>query len=311
MSCLARGWLPAISTIVILVAISAGRTIAQKPAEGAKSPEAQVRAALADAIKRLDDGDTRGFLEYYFPTEQLRQLRQTNAVEQTAERLKQQPQVLDGIRNRLRQAAKVTPTFDRSQSVAEFLLTPAEADPPSKRPESQAKEAPVRIVKLTGFGNDLPTVLRKAEELLDKKDVDGFVKNLFPAGELQHPDADSRRATLAQRLKDNPKLLEQMQADIKAIQKLTPTLTDGKLTAEFRIPGSKIEITKTQSVTTPERVFKLQLVDGSWRLPDNTTPARRAIAQNLLRPLPAAGQFAGVQEKITFEKFGDQWRLAQ
>ena len=34
---------------------------AQKPADAAKTPEAQVRAALADAIKRLDDGDARGF----------------------------------------------------------------------------------------------------------------------------------------------------------------------------------------------------------------------------------------------------------
>ena len=309
MSRLARSWLFAALAPLILMAAPPGRANAQKPDEKAKTPEAQVRAALADAIKRLDNGDTRGFLEFYFPTEQLRQLRQANAVEQTAENLKQQPQILDGIRNRLKKAAKATPKFDRSQSVAEFVLAPDEGDAPAKPPEF--KEPPVTNVKLTGFGNDLATVLRKAEETLDKNDTDGFVKNLFPAGELRHPEADARRAALTQRLKDNPKLLEQMLADIKAIQKLTPTFSDAKATAEFRIPGTTIEITKTQSVTTPERLFKLQLVEGSWRLPDNTTPARRAVAKNLTNPLPAAGQFAGVEEKITFERFGDQWRLAQ
>ena len=187
-------------------------------------------------------------------------------------------------------------------------MAPDESDTPAKPPEF--KEPPVTNAKLVGFGNDLTTVLRKAEETLDKKDVDEFVKNLFPAGELRHPDADSRRAALTQRLKDNPKLLEQMQTDFKAMRKLTPTFSDAKTMAEFRIPGTKIEITKTQSVLTPERIFKLQLVEGSWRLPDNTTPARRAVAQNLSKPLPALGQFAAAQEKITFEKFGDQWRLA-
>ena len=308
MSRLARGWLFAVITSLLLFAILPDQANAQKPAEGAKTPEAQVRAALADAIKRLDDGDTRGFLEYYFPTEQLRQLRLANAVEQTADRLKQQPEILDGIRARLRKAAKATPKFDRSQSVADFILTPEPGDTP-KPPEF--KEPPVKDMKLVGFGNDLATVLSNAEKILEKKDLDEFVKNMFPAGELRHPDADSRRAALTQRLKENPKLLEQMAADIKAMQKLTPKLSEAKDVAEYRIPGTTIEITKTQSVTTPERVFKLQLVEGSWRLPDNTTPARRVVALNLTKPLPAAGQFAAAaQEKITFERFGDQWRLA-
>lgn len=309
MSRLTRGWLFAVFTSLLLFAVLPNRADAQKPAEGAKTPEAQVRAALADSIKRLDDGDTRGFLEYYFPTEQLRQLRLANAVEQTADRLKQQPEILDGIRTRLRKAAKATPKFDRSQSVADFILTPEPGDTP-KPPEF--KEPAVTDVKLIGFGNDLATVLRKADEMLEKKDTDGFVKNLFPAGELRHPESESRRAALLQRLKDNPKLLEQMATDIKAMQKLTPKLSEAKDVAEYRIPGTTIEITKTQSVTTPERVFKLQLVEGSWRLPDNTTPARRAVALNLTKPLPAPGQFAGPagQEKITFERFGDQWRLA-
>lgn len=308
MSRLTCGWLFAVVTFLVLVAVLPNRGIAQKPAEAAKTPEAQVRAALADAIKRLDDGDTRGFLEYYFPTEQLRQLRQANAVEVTADRLKQQPQILDGIRSRLRKAAKETPKFDRSQSVAEFFLTPDDSDKPKA---GEFKEPPVTNLKLVGFGNDLATVLRKAEETLDKKDTEGFVTNMFPAGELRHPEAAARRAALTQRLKDNPKLLEQMLADIKAIQKLTPKLSEAKDSAEYRLAGTTIEISKTLSVTTPERIFKLQLVEGSWRLPDNTTPARRAVAQNLAKPLPALGQFANVQEKITFEKFGDQWRLAQ
>jgi len=293
---------------LILFAMLSDRAEAQKPAEGAKTPEAQVKAALADAIKRLDDGDARGFIEYYFPTEQLRQLRVANAVDQAAERLKQQPQILDGIRTRLKTAAKSAPKFDRSGAIAEFLLQPEEKEAPNP---GEYKEPPVTNVKLVGLGDDLPTVLRKADELLEKNDLDAFVKNLFPAGELKHPDAEARGKALTQRLKDNPKLLEQMKADIKAIQKLTPKLSEMKDSAEFRLPGTKIELTQTQSVTTPERVFKLQLVEGSWRLPDNTTPARKAVAVNLAKALPPADPFASVQEKITFERFGDQWRLAQ
>lgn len=295
---------------LIFVAFLANHANAQKPAEGAKTPEAQVRAALADATKRLDDGDARGFLEYYFPTEQLRQLRQANAVEQTADRLKQQPQIIDGIRSRLRRAAKAKPTFDRSGSVAEFVL-PLEEDDKPKPKGTEFKEPAATNVKLTGFGNDLETVLRKGEEALDKKDVDGFVKNLFPAGELRHPEADSRHAALRQRLSDNPKLLEQMLTDFQAMRKLKPQISENKDSAEYRIPGTKIELSKTQSVTTPERVFKLQLVEGSWRLPDNTTPARRAVAKNLANSLPDANSLPAGPEKITFERFGDQWRLAQ
>ncbi len=299
-----------IAVPLILVAILPDHASAQKPADAAKTPEAQVRAALADAIKRLDDGDARGFLEYYFPTEQLRQLRQANAVEQTADRLKQQPQIMDGIRSRLRRAAKAKPTFDRSGSVAEFVLPPEEDDKPKPK-GNEFKEPAVTNVKLTGFGKDLETVLRKGEEALDKKDVDGFVKNLFPAGELRHPEAESRHAALVQRLKDNPKLLEQMLADFQAMRKFKPQLSEKKDSAEFRIPGTKIELSKTQSVMTPERVFKLQLVEGSWRLPDNTTPTRLAVAKNLANALPDVGSFPAGPEKITFERFGDHWRLAQ
>ena len=101
-----------------------------------------------------------------------------------------------------------------------------------------------------------------------------------------------------------------MLTDFQALRKLKPQISESKDSAEYRLPGTKIELSKTQSVTTPERVFKLQLVDGSWRLPDNTTPARKAVAQNLAKALPGLGQFNGVQEKITFERLGDQWRLA-
>ena len=304
---LKRGWFFAALSVLVVLVMFSDHANAQKPADGAKTPEDQVQAALADAIKRLDDGDARGFIEYYFPAEHLRQLRAANAVEQTAERLKQQPQILDGIRTRLRKAAKGKPAFDRSGGVAEFLLAPDETETPKP---GEFKDPPLTNVKLIGLGNDLPTVLRKADELLEKNDIEGFVKNLFPAGELRHPEADARWTALTQRLKDNPKLLEQMRADIQAIQKLTPKLSDSKESAEYRIPGTSIEITKTQSVTTPERVFKLQLVEGSWRLPDNTTPARKAVAQNMAKALPGLGQFNGVQEKITFERLGDQWRLA-
>lgn len=100
------------------------RANAQKADEKAKTPEAQFRAAFADEIKRLDNGDTRGFLA--------RQARRT-------QRAARDQRETDGLRQR--------------------------------------------------YGNNPAESGRNA----DKKDVDGFLKTFFPAGELRHPDTDSRR----------------------------------------------------------------------------------------------------------------------
>ena len=81
-----------------------------------------------------------------------RQLQQANAVEQNADRLKQQPQIVDGIRSRLRKAAKAKPTFGRSNSVAEFLLAPNDAEKPKG---AESKQPIVTSVSLIGFGKDL------------------------------------------------------------------------------------------------------------------------------------------------------------
>lgn len=309
MSRLTRDWLFAILASLILIASLPGRAMAQKPAEEAKSPETQVRAALADAVKRLDNGDTRGFLEYYYPAEQLRLMRQANAVEEVADELKQHPERFGDIRGKLAKAMQVKPTFDRSGAVADFEITllADEQDAPKPIP---FQEPSLTKAKLPGLGSDLPTVLSKAEELLNNNEISNFVTHLFPAGELRHPDAKARGAALAQRLKDQPRLIEQMKSDLQVIQKLTPTYSTAKDVAEYRLPGTKLPLTRTQTVTTPERVFKFQLVEGSWRFPDNTTPARRTVAQNLARTLPSLTQFPGVQEKVTLERLGDHWRLA-
>ena len=187
--------------------------------------------------------------------------------------------------------AKKNPKGAESLGAADDPLIPARPALANTPRPPEFKEPAVTDVKLIGLGNDLATVLRKADEMLEKKDTDGFIKNMFPAGELRHPDAGSRRVALMQRLKDNPELLEQMATDIKAMQKLTPTLSEAKDTAEYRIPVITIEVAKMRPVTPPERVFKLQLIEGSWRLPDHTTAGRRAVALNLTKPLPAAGEF--------------------
>ena len=269
---------------LFLVAIFSDRAFAQKPADAAKTSEAQVRAALADALKRLDDGDARGFLEYYFPTEQLRQLRQANAVEQTADRLMQQPQVIDGIRSRLRRAAKAKPTFDRSGSVAEFILPPEEEEKPKEK-GSPFKEPAVTIVKLTGFGNDLETVLRKGEETLDKQDVDGFVKNLFPAGELRHPEAESRHAALTQRLKDNPKLLEQMLADFQAMRTLKPQISESNHTK--RLQQYFVSVRVVSRIVLSGRHWatssRLATEDRNSKCPSHTSTSRQPASSPLRR----------------------------
>ena len=131
-----------------------------KPAPAKKAtPEAQVRAALEDAIQRLDAGDALGFIEYYLPTEELRQMRRAKVVARVAEGIKSQPNQLAAIRERLvRAALSKSLTFDDSESVVSIDLTAVDA--PIDAPKAPAFVEPATTaVVVTGYGADLNTVL--------------------------------------------------------------------------------------------------------------------------------------------------------
>ena len=282
-----------------------------KPAPAKKAtPEAQVRAALEDAIQRLDAGDALGFIEYYLPTEELRQMRRAKVVARVAEGIKSQPNQLAAIRERLvRAALSKSLTFDDSESVVSIDLTAVDA--PIDAPKAPAFVEPATTaVVVTGYGADLNTVLGKAIAALETGKIDEFVAKMFPVGALREPGADERLATVVKTFKATPKLLEPMVADLKAMQSLKPNLVENGNTAVFALEGAAFATPAANSPPkAPNRTVKLQRVDGNWRLADNTTAARKTIAQQMTNALPEV-DLSSSNDVLTLERFGDGWRLA-
>jgi len=174
-----------------------------------------------------------------------------------------------------------------------------------------AAEPATTDVALASFGDDLNVAIAKSVAALEQNDLDTFVLNMFPAGELRRPDAVQRRARIVARLTADPVPVTQMIADLKAVLGKTPTYEDSQQVAVFQLQGAVIE-QKRLKFQLPDRIFKFRKVEGSWRLYDNTTETRKAVAvQSALKPpdLPPAG---GVSARsVVFEKIGDAWRIAE
>lgn len=270
-----------------------------RPNEAVKTPQAQVRAALEDAIKRLDSGDLHGFLEYYLPVDELRQIRlQKLRTKQIADEVKQNPQQLEAIRERLVKALKSKGwVVDETESIVTIDLTKITEAEPVKPPEYV--EPKLTQVAINGYGDDLNTVLSKALAVAQSRKVDELIANMFPVGALREPGFDKRQKSLAAMSKEKPDLLKPMVADLKRMQSMKPKLVDNGNTAEFLFAGTD---------HIPERTVKLQKVDGNWRFFDQTTAARKAIAKQQTRPLREVNVIDDTTT-LRMEKLGDAWRL--
>ena len=82
----------------------------------------------------------------------------------------------------------------------------------------------------------------------------------------------------------SPEMVEQMKADLAQISEMTPTMNDGGKTAVFVLAGGEMTYGRGK-INPPDRTSRFQLVEGSWRLYDNSTAIRKEISgQSALAP---------------------------
>lgn len=282
------------------------------PAAKPGSPEAAVYAALDDAVSRLEKADIYGFFEYYAPVDELARIRRDeDGMDEAVKEFTANPGRLNGLIDVLKRARKGTVEFDESGAVATVVLpvpkVKSEPDPPA----NIIKEPVLTNAKLSGYGGNIGEVIGKALDSLNAGKTDDFVANMFPASELRHPDAATQLKTLQARIVASPEMVEQMKTDLAAISELTPEMEDGGTTAVFALAGAEVEYGRGK-ITLPDRTFKFQLVEDSWRLYDNSTAVRKEISRQSALPPPkfeAPDEIDG--DYIQLERLGDQWRIGK
>ncbi len=276
--------------------------------------EQQVMAAVDDAVKRLEAGDVHGFLDHYLPIENLREIRNRSSLETVVAMLNRggrESETLDRQLALLKRAQGQKPEFNPGYYLATIELKPE--DPGEEEAGPKYVEPEVTDAALNGFGDDLNVVFQKAIASLKDNDVKTFVANLFPAGELRHPDAEKKLVMLESRVKASPKMVEQMIADLEALSELTPKLEKDGAEAVYVLKGRERTLDPGQrnQFPYPDRTIRLQKVEGSWRFYDNTTAIRKTIATQLTQPPVGNALGAESDHEIKLERFGDRWRLAR
>jgi hypothetical protein len=282
------------------------------PVAEAGTPEAAVYASLDDAVARLEKADVYGFLEYHAPVAQIAHIRRDkDGMDEAVQELTSQPGRLNMLLDIFKRARKGTIEFDESGSVATIVLPVPEVKVEPEPPANIIKEPVLTNAKLSGYGSNIGEVIGKALDALNAGKTDDFVANMFPASELRHPDAATHLKTLQTRIAASPEMVEQMKTDLAAISELTPKMEDDGATAVFALAGAEVEYGRGK-ITLPNRTFKFQRVEDSWRLFDNSTAVRKKISrQSALAPPEFEGPDVIDGDYIQLERLGDQWRLGR
>lgn len=279
--------------------------------------EPDLAADLDEAIRILEQGDFRTFLERYAPVEVLRRLRQQDLIERAATVLAGQPLAKQQLLAILKALRKQTPTYDKSRGLATLQF-----DTLAHGVEEVAGELHLPItdgVKLVGLGGDLTKVMAEAARLLAAGDFQTFVERLFPESELARLQESGAMQNLLQQfqvapelsktpprptvpkqptppVQDSPSLLQSLQADFKLLQTLKPELTEKGQVAVYRIESPDQQ---------PVRIIKFQKTGGDWRLFDD---AGRVVAeltrQAKLKPRSAV-------TTVLMERVGGNWRFIE
>lgn len=270
------------------------------------TPKEEVYSAIDDAIRRLQSKDYPGFIKYYLQVDVIRELRDKSAMDQFLAQIKDNPGSFGRVTELLTRARKSTPEFNETLTEATLRIIEKPDDGKPTEIANDVTAPKTTDVKLAGFGSDLDAAIGKAVAALEKGDVELFVANMFPAGELRHPDANKRRALVVGRMKANPAPIQQMIADLKSIKGKTPTLTAEGRVASFQLEGGMI-VNGQYNTKLPTRTLKFQKVENSWRLYDNTTAIRKEVAMQVTLPLPKFTPQGGTFVKL--EKIGDEWRI--
>ncbi len=271
----------------------------QAPAESAEKitdPKAQLQADLDDAISLLEKGDLEVFIDRYVPVKELRSLREQGKRDAVLKTLKAGGQFQKEWLLRLRALRKGEIEFvDADKSLAKITGDTGAA---GLSKFSLANPADEKVPSYDGFPGDVKAAIGKAIEALEKKDYRTFVENFYPESELQSATSKEGMQALEIRLKAYPEMVQQMIADLKALQKQTPQFDEQQTTATFEL---KFEPKKGKTIKRTIRFAKA----GTWRMADTAKEIRTKMYKQSLKPS------VGAKEELTtkWERIRDHWRL--
>lgn len=263
---------------------------------GNEAPQAQLQADLDDAISLLENGELAQFLERYMPLKYLEDIREFSTVEQAAKNMKVGGAFEKQWLEKLRAMKKAEIDFlDEEQSKARLIadVSPEDTDRPEFSLKNPAEE---NVPKTEGFSGDLQEAIGKAIAALEAGDHRKFVENMFPESELYLTTSDEAMQAISQRLKEHPKMVEQMVADLKALQKLTPKYDAKQTLATFQLNPD----------TKQARTIQFEKA-GTWRMADSAKKIRAEVYKQSQQPP------IGVKSTLETEwvRIRDHWRLSQ
>jgi len=293
--------------LLVAVLVCGKVTFGQQPAakKPESSPEQDVQAAMDDAIARLKSGDVVGFIEFYFPVDELRAARK-GRLGKSFQRIRN-PTAAAKVAARLERAKRTAPKINLGGFLATFTIP---------EPDEDSTDIPAQVVpdisqkKLDRYPGTLAEALQLAITDLQAKRVEAFVDRLFPRGESGHPDAALRRKQLKLRLAQHPEMIEQMVADLQSILRTQQVRRIVGTVATISVKGKSRSGKRGDRIQLPDRTFRFEKTDGSWRFKDTTSELVKVQAQVAAKKPPSLGEF-GTADAIIMERFGDRWRFVE
>ena len=276
-----------------------GTTDATSDTEEESTPAEQTKAALQRLRTVMEEKDYVEFVEWFAPVDDLRQIREQNAVQEVAASLNEWPHRAKMIAM-LKHLEEQSPAFDPSGGVAAYevdLLLGAEPDEGSDTPVVEPEELDVSDVP--GIDGDLPVVLAEAAALLEDEKIEEFVEHMFPVEEVARMRKDDRFAGLLERLEEHPEMVETMIDDLLAAAELEPKFDESGNVGQITLPSSR--------PLGEERNLYFEKQNGHWRLDNQAGKIRDNIARQLTND--PVGPGAGYALRL--ERIGDHWRLLE
>ncbi|MEO1994344.1 MAG: hypothetical protein ABGZ17_03625, partial [Planctomycetaceae bacterium] len=268
-------------------------------------PKAQVRAALKDAVQLLEQKNYNRFINYYFPVNQLRQVRKSTGYARAIFQLVRTPQAVNRWRVLLQAGVQADIVLHPRGYEARIEVEVKPADPKAEETTDAPPEPELAQVEIVGFGSELKPAIQSAITALESKDYQTLVSHMFPISQLSRMQPLDDNAPIIQRLKAHPEMSAAMLADFQHMRDQTPALNADKSVATYRIPGTKVQITRQRNMTTPDRTVRLQKTGEHWRLFDSAAAYHQQIAQQY------SNGPTELRATLVLEKFGDQWRLQE
>jgi hypothetical protein len=263
----------------------------------ADDPQAQLQKDVAEAISLLEKGEVAKFLDWYLPLKDLESIRKQTTVEEAAKEVKAQGYDKK-LLERLREMKKSEVEFlDNDKSKAR-LVANAKTEESDESSFSLPDPAEEKIPQYDGFPGELKEAIAAAIKALEAGEHKKFVENMFPESELSLIKSDEGMKAVLDCLKEHPQMAEQMAADFKSLQTLTPKYNAEKTTATLELhPGTK-----------QARTILFEKA-GTWRMANSAKQIRAEVyKQSRQKPVGIQIQATPTPQWI---RIRDHWRLAK